>query len=134
MSSGRENELSGGLERSIENLRKHGLGAQGNVELSLQLQLLSDLGIINERLANAERQRFELGKKLEKVSEEQGQVRTNTETLKALTDAVERLANAETLNTEFRLKFMGGSGVAKIIWVVMGGFAVWFFENYIMRR
>jgi hypothetical protein len=108
-----EDSPQGGLEKSIEALRRSGADAEA-ISVSLQLQLLSDLGITNERLVSAERQRHSLLVKIERLLEEQAVV-------KGLIADVEELKVETRKNSEFRQQFIGGGIAMKLFWLFGGG-------------
>lgn len=101
--------------------RRHDDLSSGQVSNSLLLQLLSDLGILNERLSAADRQRTDIIAKVEEVLREQNTIKLLNHRIEELTRRVSEIQTAERLNSEFRLKFMGGSIVGKLLWVILGG-------------
>lgn len=105
------NDVEMDLARRAEQL------ASGQVSNSLLLQLLSDLGILNERLSHADRQRTDIVEKLNEALK-------GLSTITALSDRLDKIESHDELNTEFRLKFMGGSMVVRLIWIALGGAAV----------
>lgn len=117
MAPDREQEIKGGLERSIERLRGEG-ASSGELSNSLLIQILSDLGISNARNVDAERQRLDLSRKLDRVIERQ-------EKLTNVAERLEALEKQEDLNTQFRQQFIGAGILGKILWLLFGGGIVW---------
>lgn len=102
------------LKETLQKISDEGGHSPAGISLSLQVELLSSLGALNERIGNAENQRIELSRKIDTVLDK----------INPLPGVLERLQTLETeqkLNTEFRLRFLGGSALAKLIWLTLGG-------------
>lgn len=121
MSPDREQEIKGGLERSIESLRKEGT-SNNELSTSLLVQIISDLGITNARNVDAERQRHDIGRKLDRVMEKQ-------EGLSGVLDRLEALEKQEALNTQFRHQFAGAGVFGKFLWAAFGGLIIWLIQH-----
>lgn len=104
-----------------------------NVSESLLLQALSDIGILSERMLVAERQRQELVEKMDLMLEKQHQFDITAHIVSEQAKELALLTAEQKLNTEFRLRFMGGSTVAKLVWIALGGGAVWFIQKILER-
>lgn len=128
MASG-ERELEERIRRHAEDIQK-----EGTISTSLALQLLSDLGILNERLATAERQRVEIVIKLDELIRGQVQVQLLSQRFDHQNKSIEGMREEMNLNSEFRIKFLGGSLVMRVIWVALGGIAAVVVEKFFMGR
>lgn len=120
---GPDDEVMRGLHDRAEKLRNEGPSP------TLLVQLLADLSILDDRLVNAERQRLDINTKVEKVLD--GQV--NLPLLRqSFDELVRRLGDIEKeikLNTAFRLRFEGGSMIAKLVWVALGGISLYLVQK-----
>lgn len=110
-----DNELQKSSEQIAERVKEF---KKDGLSTSLVIQLLADLSVLSARLTSADQQRSDLARKIDIVLEKQAKVL-------AAMSKIEDMEKEIRLNSEFRLKFMGGSVVGKLLWVLLGGaFAV----------
>lgn len=94
---------------------------EGGVSTTLAMQILADLTIVSDRLNNAEGQRLGIDAKLDRVLAEQHRVALLAAQVEATTHRLTEMQKDILENTEFRLKFLGGSTVAKMVYALAGG-------------
>lgn len=137
MSGDREQDIvpqnSEAVDKFIQRLREEG-GISASIPLSMQLEILAQVSVLADRMTQADRSRQELATRLDKVIDKQNEIRTHENVIENISETLKTLQAEMKLNTEFRQRFMGGSAIAKVLWVGIGGAAVWFLENYIRAR
>ena len=99
----------------------------GGLEPSLYLELQNQLAIFSQKMETAERQRVEI---LLKLEESRTEAKVLNHTVVTLTDTLKKVEDEQKQNTEFRLKFLGGSLVARLFWLGLGGIGVWVLQNF----
>jgi len=110
------------------------LANSDDITPSLILDLKNSFNILELKMQTADQQRVSIEGKLDKVLDCTTEMRLIRQEHDQAVIRLEALERQAELNTEFRLKFMGGSLVARLAWLALGGVGIWFFENVILKR
>lgn len=123
------------LEEALRRTELEDAAREGKpISNTLLLQLLQDVSLVSLRLANAEKQRTEINTKVDAAVERLSRLPLIEHKLDGVDERIMSVEQEQIKNTEFRLKFTGGSLVLNVLWMGAGAIILWLLQYLVEKR